>query len=277
MPDLKGKVALITGASSGIGEATALHFASLGCWVSLMARNEVALRRVALACTGQGIPREKVLVVVGDVTVEEDVAAVVENTATHFGKIDILVNSAGIMVGGTTVSTSMEDFGRVWDTNLRGPLCMIRKSLPFLRQTKGSIVNVSSVSSLLVARDATPYSMAKAAMDHLTRCTALENAPYGVRVNAVNPGVISTPLVKHPDMSDGQHKELLEKMASSAHALGRIGQPEEVARCIAFLASDDASFVTGITMPVDGGMLLISTLPSPTLRQCTEECVNYIG
>lgn len=256
-------MALITGASSGIGESTALHFASLGCWVSLTARNKSNLERVAEACCKQGIPRDKVLVVPGDVTVEKDVGDVVEKTVKHFGKLDILVNNAGIPMQGTIEHASMEDFNRVWDTNFRGPLSMIKNAVPYLRQTKGSIVNVSTIASLTVVQHTAPYAVAKAALDHMTRCAALENAPYGVRVNTVSPAVIKTPILKDPAMSMDEHVKLMQEMAGPAHALGRLGEPEEVARCIAFLASDDASFVTGITMPVDGGLLLLSSLRPP--------------
>ncbi|XP_077511607.1 putative oxidoreductase SSP0419 isoform X2 [Amblyomma americanum] len=186
MPDLKGKVALITGASLGIGKGTAVHFASLGCWLSLTARNKEALEEVATACVEQGLPRDKVLVVPGDVSVEEDVAAVVDKTVAHFGKIDVLVNNAGIAMNGSTDGAPMEDFERVWATNLRGPLCMIRSALPYLRESKGNIVNVSSIASQAVIYNMVPYSLTKAALDHVTRCAALENAQHGVRVNAVN-------------------------------------------------------------------------------------------
>ncbi|XP_077511595.1 putative oxidoreductase SSP0419 isoform X2 [Amblyomma americanum] len=200
MPDLKGKVALITGASLGIGNGTAVHFASLGCWLSLTARNKEALEEVAAACVEQGLPRDKVLVVPGDVSVEEDVAAVVDKTVAHFGKIDVLVNNAAIAMNGSTDGAPMEDFERVWATNLRGPLCMIRSALPYLRESKGrrarnfatlrgpygNIVNVSSIVAQAVIYNMVPYSLTKAALDHVTRCAALENAQHGVRVNAIN-------------------------------------------------------------------------------------------
>ncbi|KAH6931749.1 hypothetical protein HPB50_000236 [Hyalomma asiaticum] len=227
MLDLKGKVAIITGASSGIGEGTALCFASLGCSLSLTARNKQALERVAKECCERGLPRDKVLVVPGDISVEEDVAAVVEKTAKHFGKIDILVNNAGMAMMATIDSATTEQYNRVWETNFRGPLCMIKTALPYLRKTK-------------------------------------ENAPFGVRVNSVNPGVIKTALALQPGTNKDEFLEVLEKMTAAVHALGRIGTPEEVARCIAFLASDNASFVTGITMPVDGGLLLMSSLSHGT-------------
>lgn len=148
MPDLKEKVALITGASSGIGESTALHFASLGSWLALTARNVERLEKVAEACRAKGIPHEKVLVVPGDVSVESDVAAVVDKAVKHFGKIDILVNNAGITMAGPTDVTPLADFNTVWATNVQGALCMTQKTLPFLRQTKGCIVNVSSIAAL---------------------------------------------------------------------------------------------------------------------------------
>ncbi|KAH7960761.1 hypothetical protein HPB49_023049 [Dermacentor silvarum] len=250
----------ISGASSGIGEGTALHFASLGCWLSLVARNEAALQRVADACRARGAPPDKVLVAPGDVSVEESVATVVEKTVKHFARIDILVNNAGIPMRGGVDTACLDDFDRAWDTNLRGPLFMIRKTIPYLRQSRGNIVNVSSVASLAVVYNMAPYSVTKAALDQITRCAALENAPHGVRVNAVNPAIIQTNIGRKSYVTQEQHKQLLERVGRSAHPLGRVGTPEDVARCIAFLASDDAAFVTGITMPVDGGMLLTSSL-----------------
>lgn len=260
MVDLKGKVALITGASSGIGEATALHFASLGSFLALMARNLENLERVAEACRSKGIPRDKVLVVPGDVSLDSDTEDVIKKTVTHFGRLDILVNNAGIAMGGSLDSASMDDFDRAWVTNVRGPLLMLRYAMPFLRQTKGSVVNVSSIASLSVIHNSAAYGVSKGGLDQLTRHAALENAPFGVRVNSVNPAVIKTTQSKPQGYTDEDYFKMLEERTKGAHALGRIGRPEEVARCIAFLASDDASFVTGITMPVDGGLLLKSSL-----------------
>lgn len=240
----------------------------MGAWLALMSRNVEKLQSVAVACSALGIPQEKVLVVPGDVSVEADVAAVVDKTTKYFGKIDILVNNAGMVKSGRIDASPLNDFSRLWATNVQGALCMTQKALPFLRETKGCIVNVSSVASLAVLYTSAAYSMAKAALDQLTRHAALENAPFGVRVNSVNPAVIKTAFGKAPGFTDEEFKKAVEQNMSACHAMGRVGSPEEVARCIAFLASDDASFVTGVTLPVDGGLLLMSSIGPGRKYEC---------
>lgn len=260
MPNLIAKVAVITGASSGIGEATAVHFASLGCWLVLTARSVKELERVAQECRTKGLPEEKVLVAPADLSLEENAAAVIAKTVDHFGRIDILVNNAGIYLQGSLDEVSLDNYDELMRTNLRLPLHMLKHALPHLRKTKGSVVNVSSVVSLRAARGGMFYNISKAGLDQLTKCAALENGQYGVRVNAVNPGVFATNIGKKPDVTTEEHIQRMEERMGPAHLMGRIGRPEEVARAIAFLASDDASFITGHTLPVDGGHLLMTNL-----------------
>uniref|UniRef100_A0A131YIM7 3-oxoacyl-[acyl-carrier-protein] reductase FabG-like protein n=1 Tax=Rhipicephalus appendiculatus TaxID=34631 RepID=A0A131YIM7_RHIAP len=170
------------------------------------------------------------------------------------------VNSAGIPVLGSIESTSMEDFRRSWDVNFNGPLRMMKSAMPYLRETKGNIVNVSSVSAMTAVQRTVPYTIPKAALDHLTRCAALENAPYGVRANTINPAAVKTLMMMRPGFTVEEHMERLDRVVGPMHPLNRVATSEEVARCIAFLASDDAGFITGISVPIDGGVLLTSTV-----------------
>lgn len=252
MAKLQGKVTLITGASSGIGEATALHFASLGSWLSLTGRKKDVLDKVAAECSTRGIPKDKILVVPGDISKEADVATVVSKTLEHFGKIDILVNSAGILKNGTTENTPLSVYDEVMNVNLRSVFHMMQLAIPHIKKTKGTIVNVSSVTGLRAFPNVVAYNLSKAGLDQLTRTAALELAADGVRVNAVNPGVIVTEVHKRGGMSEAEYAKFLEH-GKTTHAMGRVGKPEEVAHAIAFLASDDASFITGQTLAIDGG------------------------
>ncbi|XP_075540055.1 meso-2,3-butanediol dehydrogenase-like [Dermacentor variabilis] len=212
----------------------------------------------------------RVLVTTGDVVHEEDVAAVVQKTIQKFGRIDIVVNNAGIYLEGSTDSPSLDSYDQLMNVNLRGPIQVLRYALPYLRQVKGNVVNVSSVVSLRAAHHTMFYSVSKAGLDQLTKCTALENAEYGVRVNSVNPSVITTNLGRRPGESEEDHFQRQTKAMAHAHLLGRIGTMDEVACAIAFLASDDASFITGHALPVDGGHLLMTPLgimPPDLLKQ----------
>lgn len=252
MSSLKDKVALITGASSGIGEGTAVHFASLGCWLALCGRNITALEAVAKQCYDKGLPKAKVLTIIGDLSREADAIAAVSKTVDHFGRIDILVNSAGILKSGTTENTPLNVYDQIMNINLRSVFHVMQLAIPHIRRSKGTIVNVSSVTGLRAFPGIMAYNVSKAGLDQLTRTAALELAADGVRVNAVNPGVIVTEVHRRGGMSEDDYVKFLEH-SKTTHALGRVGKASEVAKTIAFLASDDASFITGQTLAVDGG------------------------
>jgi NAD(P)-dependent dehydrogenase (short-subunit alcohol dehydrogenase family) len=240
------KVALITGASSGIGRATALLFAQNGFGVMAVGRNKAEL--ADLCDEAGGTLRTHVT----DVTDESETGRLVWETAEHFGQIDVLVNSAGIIKNGTIENTTLDDWDRMMNINLRSTFDLMQKSVPHLQKTRGSIVNVSSVTGLRAFPGVLAYCVSKAATDQLTRCAALELAPKGVRVNAVNPGVVETNLHKRGGMPVEDYEKFLAN-AANTHPLGRAGQPEEVAELIYFLASEKASWITGVTYEIDGG------------------------
>jgi len=250
MDDLSGKVALITGASSGIGAATALLFARRGAKLSLSGRNEVNLQRVGDECARAG--SERPLVVVAELSCEPDVANLVDATVEKFGRLDILVNNAGILDLGSIETTSLEQYDRVMGVNVRAAFQLTTPCVPHLIATRGNIVNVSSIGGTRQAPGVLAYCMSKSAVDQMTGCAALELASKGVRVNSVNPGVIVTELHSRAGMSDEDYAKFLEH-AKETHPLGRVGDAEEVAQAIAYLASSSASFITGEHLHVDGG------------------------
>lgn len=253
MSSLVGKVALITGASSGIGAATAVHFARLGVKLSLTGRNEANLQKVYDDCVSQMSPEaDRPLLVIADVTSEGDVKTVVDKTVGKFGRLDILVNSAGVIETGSIETTSLEQYDRVMNANVRSVYHLTMLAVPHLVTTHGNIVNVSSVCGTRSFPGVLAYCVSKSAIDQLTNCTALELAAKGVRVNSVNPGVIVTNLHRSSGFTEDAYAKFLER-AKETHPLGRHGEPEEVARAIAFLASDEASFITGEQLHVDGG------------------------
>ncbi|XP_062609283.1 3-oxoacyl-[acyl-carrier-protein] reductase FabG-like [Saccostrea cucullata] len=247
---LDGKVALITGASSGIGAGTAILFCKLGAEVAITGRNVENLNKTAAECEkGNG---KKPFTLVGDMTNEDFVKRLVEETVKHYGKLDILVNNAGIVKSGTIETTSLEQYDEVMNINVRSIYHLTMLAVPHLIKTKGNIVNVSSVNGVRSFPGVLAYCMSKSAVDQFTRCTAIELAPKQVRVNSVNPGVIVTEIHRRGGMDDEAYQKFHER-SKITHALGRSGQVEEVANTIAFLASDSASFITGVQMLVDGG------------------------
>ncbi|ELU02192.1 hypothetical protein CAPTEDRAFT_89558 [Capitella teleta] len=250
MASLAGKVALITGASSGIGAATALHFAKLGARLALTGRNSSKLEEVADQCVQ--LTNRKPFTVTGDVAQESNVENVYRSTIDHFNKLDVLINNAGIIGLGSIEETSLAQYDKIMAINMRSLYQLIMLATPKLIETKGSIVNLSSITGIRAFSGILAYCISKASVDQLTKSVALALAPKGVRCNAVNPGVIVTELQKRGGLNDEQYRQFLENCKVS-HAMGRPGQPEEVAKAIAFLASDHSSFITGVSLPIDGG------------------------
>jgi len=240
-----GKVVLITGASSGIGAGTAEHLSKLCASLALVDCNEIKLEEVVNKLTGTPI-----LKIVADVTI--DAKRIIDETIAHFGRLDVLVNSAGIVAMSSIESTSMVDYDKIMKTNVRSVYELTTYAVTHLIETKGNIVNVSSVNGIRSFPGLLAYCMSKAALDQFTKCVSLELAPKGVRVNSVNPGVIKTNIHRSMGMSEEEYNLYLEK-CKITHPLGRAGEVPEVASAIAFLANDGASFITGTLLSVDGG------------------------
>jgi len=246
---LKDKVAIVTGATSGIGRATAHLFAANGANVIAVGRSEAELGRLRDENrNGEGYLR----VHLADVTELSQLDRLVSDTVDHYGKLDVLVNAAGIIKNGTIENTSLDDWDKMLNINLRTVFYLMQKCVPHLERTKGNIVNVSSVTGPRAFPNVLSYCVSKAGIDQLTRCSALELAPKGVRVNAVNPGVVVTGLHKRSGMTEEKYEAFLEH-SRSTHPLGRVGKPEEIAELIMFLASDKAGWITAATYEIDGG------------------------
>ena len=249
MSSMKDKVIIVTGASSGIGRATALRFAIDRATVVLVARSNDALQLLADEIAEAG---GNAKVIACDLLEEASVERVIKETVDEYGGIDVVVNAAGIIQSGSVETTSLADWDRMMAINVRSPFYLMQLAMPHLLERGGNVVNVSSVTGVRAFPGVVAYCTSKAAMDQLTHCVALEMAPKGVRINAVNPGVVVTNLHKAGGMDEDAYAAFLEH-SKTTHPLGRAGEADEVASLIYFLASPDAGWITGVSMPIDGG------------------------
>jgi len=247
MASFKDKVVLVIGATAGIGRATAEAFAAAGAAVFLTGRNKAAGEELVTTLRSRGA---RAAFSPGDVANEDDVRSWLESAVREFGRVDAAVNNAGIEGSlGPIVEQTVENFTRTFDINVKGTLLAMKHEIPVIGKQGGAIVNVSSMVGDVGMAGASVYVASKHAVNGLTRSAALETARTGVRVNAVAPGGVVTPMLER--FTSG-NKDAQAGFANS-HPMGRLAQPEEIAATILFLASEDAKFMTGSVLHVDGG------------------------
>jgi NAD(P)-dependent dehydrogenase (short-subunit alcohol dehydrogenase family) len=246
---LQNKIALVTGASSGIGRAAAAAMAKNGARVALVGRQREAIQQGAERILASG---REAIALTADLRNEEDRKRIISETVARLGGIDILVNAAGTIANGTIENTTLADWRTMFDINLEAVFCLMQLAVPYLEKNRGCIVNVSSVTGIRAFPNVLAYCVSKAGVDQLTRCAALELAPKGIRVNAVDPGVVVSNLHRRGGMGEEKYQAFLEH-SKTTHPLGRVGQPEDIAGTICFLASELAGWITGVSVPVDGG------------------------
>ena len=246
---LAGKVALVTGFGSGLGRAIAVRFAIQGAKIAGLSRSPDAGEETLIQIRGEG---GEALFVPTDLQDADRVQRAITKTVETFGKVDIVVNSAGVRIMGTATEISEEDWDRVLDTNLKGTFLVSRAVIPEMRRTGGGcIINISAISGHHGTIGRVAYSASKGAVNNLTEAMALDHASEGIRVNCICPGPTETPMV--PITSPEQRAQLENRIP-----LGRVGQPEDIAEAALYLASDAASYVTGAILAVDGGAHLVT-------------------
>lgn len=244
---LKDKIALVTGANRGIGLATARAFAEEGAKVVLLARGKAQGEAAAATIPGACF-------LPGDVSKAADCEGAVAETLRRHGGLDVLVNCAGVIYRGRTAEQTTEtEWDDTFAVNVKGAFMMSRAAMPALREGRGNIVNVSSYAGLVGYPRSVAYAASKAAMVNLTRSMALDHGREGVRVNTVCPGSVDTEMIRSAWESRDDAAEIKQTYAER-HPLGRIADPDEIARSVLFLACGDASFITGVALPVDGGI-----------------------
>jgi len=251
MSRLANKTALITGAGTGIGRAIALAYLREGARVALVGRRKEPLEAIAREAG------DTVLVLTGDVSKQADIDHMLAETAARFGGLHVLVNNAGVLHIGTAEQITEAEWDETFAINVRGLWLLSRAVLPYMRKVGGgSIVNVASVLGINGARNRASYAPSKGAVILLTKCMAIDHGAENIRVNAICPSFIETDLTAEvirqaPDPSAVRRERI------GVHPIGRLGQPEDIAGLAVYLASDESSWVTGATMPVDGGYLAV--------------------
>src|SRR5947208_3091174 len=250
--DSADRVVIITGATSGICRAVALRFAKASARVVAVGRNRSALEDVSSEIKSAG---GECLTLAADVANESEGRLVIDATINEFERLDVLVNAAGHISTGSIEDTTLSAWDAMMNVNLRAVFQLMQTATPHLIKTKGNVVNISSVTGLRSFPGVLAYCVSKAAVDQLTRCAALELAPKGLRVNAVNPGVVVTEIHKRGGMSEDNYASFLEH-SKTTHPLGRVGRASEVAELVFYLASEKASWITGATYQIHGGRAL---------------------
>lgn len=249
---LKDKVSLITGGSLGLGKSAAFLFAQEGSKVVITGRTEKTLKEAVDVASSQGL---EIDYLVSDVSKEEDCKEAVDYTIKKYGQIDILFNNAGVLFTGATHETDLDEWEKSFDINVKGTFMMSKYAIPhMLEKGKGCIVNNSSILGLKAVPGVAAYNSTKGAVTQLTRSMALEYADKGIRVNAICPGTIETPMVE--GLLEGMpDRKAAEDLFKSFHPMGRFGKPEEIANAVLFLCDDSVEFMTGTMLSVDGGWI----------------------